>query len=385
MKKYSNMSKKTKIIILLTGCLLCSATLQAAVRYVKPGGSAAGQARQATSWAAACADLQAVVSASSAGDSVFVATGSYSGGFTMKEGVQVFGGFKASAPEVQLTARKPMENKSILDGGGAQRVLSQTADFATPTVWDGFVLQNGKAQSPTTSSYSLGQLNEMADAGGGAMLLRNGVLRNCHVVNNTAFSKGGGVYTDLGAQVLGCLIESNTAPAAPGVYLAGAGSLMLSCTVVKNRQVNPPAPALPAIGQCYYADGSWSSSPVAGKTLVGIICGVNASNPYSGTVLHTQEATAKTWAEANTSASSLTTAGLAWRQPTADELVAIYANKAALNAALTAASGTALGSSDYWSATEVGAASAWRINLGTGGTQPLSKSSPVNARAVTGF
>ena len=63
------------------------------VYYVKPGGSAGTAAASATSWATACADLQAVIGVANLNDTVFVAAGVYKGGFIMKEGVQVYGGF----------------------------------------------------------------------------------------------------------------------------------------------------------------------------------------------------------------------------------------------------------------------------------------------------
>ncbi len=383
------MKQLNYIFVLLTGSLLCSTMLQAqTVRYVKPGGSSAEQALQATSWVEACADLQAVVDASSAGDSVFVAEGTYTGAFLLKEGVHVFGGFSASAPEAGMADRKPMQHKTILDGANVQRVLTQTTVFASPTLWDGFVLQHGNARAASSEGaiYNLDQLNELANAGGGALLLANSMLRNCQVISNTAFGRGGGIYAGPGAHVQGCLVENNTAPAAAGVYLAGAGSVLTNCTVVKNKQIRASQPAtLPAIGHFYYADGSWSDTFTAGKELVGIICGINASNPYSGLILHTEEASDRTWALGNTAASGFAPAGYVWRQPSIDELAGIYTHKAVLNTRLATATGTGLSDVDYWSTTEVGGNSAWRINFGTGSTQHLTKGGAIRVRAVTGF
>jgi hypothetical protein len=110
--------------------------------YVKSGGTLNG-----ISWGWASGDLQATIEKAVAGDNVYVAVGTYSGGFIMKEGVQVKGGYTANpnnpAERYNLMETTDPAKQSILDGGGTQRVLTQYTSFSKSTAWEGFVVQNG--------------------------------------------------------------------------------------------------------------------------------------------------------------------------------------------------------------------------------------------------
>ena len=119
--------------------------------YVKADASSSNTAAGAVSWTEACADLQSVINEAVAGDTVFVAVGTYEGGFFMKEGVQVYGGFKGDGTEMEYTDRTyPVDTAdwskcSVLDGAGSMRVLTQLTPFTRETVWDGFVIRKGSA------------------------------------------------------------------------------------------------------------------------------------------------------------------------------------------------------------------------------------------------
>jgi hypothetical protein len=111
--------------------------------YVKPDGvSGLG-----TSWGLASNNLQAMIDKASAGDIVYVAVGTYSGGFVMKDGVSVLGGYTANKdnPTERYSVMETDDpaKQSILDGGGVQRVIIQYFPFTIPTTWKGFVIQNG--------------------------------------------------------------------------------------------------------------------------------------------------------------------------------------------------------------------------------------------------
>lgn len=136
-------------------------------RYVKPEGSGS---KSGFSWVNASDNLQQTINASADGDTIWVAAGTYKGGFTLKQGVNVFGGF--SGNETTLLARRlpgTGENLTILDGNNENRVLTQDTDFVSPTVIDGFVIQNGSAL-----------------AGAGVYLRNNSILRRCIVRRNVA-------------------------------------------------------------------------------------------------------------------------------------------------------------------------------------------------------
>ena len=119
--------------------------------YVKTNGFSTGSGRN---WSLAMNNIQTAVDAALPGDSVFVAIGTYKGGFFMKEGVIVQGGYTAniSQPNERIDVKSTTDpsRQSILDGEGKQRVITQYVAFTLPTTWDGFVIQNGKPSGQMT-------------------------------------------------------------------------------------------------------------------------------------------------------------------------------------------------------------------------------------------
>lgn len=151
---------------------------------------------------------------------VWVAEGTYYGttgnnAFTMVEGVNVYGGFAGT--ETELSQRDVNNHPTILDGQNSQRVLYQAAEFSVQTVWDGFTLQHGNVTNFSSTSYG--------NCGGGAFIRGKGVLRNCRIINNTAY-QGGGVYAygsssySYGALLEECTVSHNTTSGyGAGVYV----------------------------------------------------------------------------------------------------------------------------------------------------------------------
>lgn len=172
-------------------------------------------------------DLQAAINGANSGDQVKVQAGTFTGNFTMKEGVQVSGGWNE-------TFTTQTEYATILDGNASGRVLNQEAAFTTPTYWENLTIQNG------------GGTTAFADKGGYGVYLRgNGGLRDCLVQNNKftgtlGESNGGGVRVD-GANAKfvaleACLIKGNQGTHAGGVCL-GKGT-MINCIVEENTTTN---------------------------------------------------------------------------------------------------------------------------------------------------
>ena len=116
----------------LTILFLCPALLANAEgqrRYVSPTASGLGDA---SSWENASPHLQQVIDTCHAGDTVWVAKGTYTGGFVMREGVTVIGGFEGS--ETHLEERRvalDADSLSVLSGGGKYRVLLQEKAFSS--------------------------------------------------------------------------------------------------------------------------------------------------------------------------------------------------------------------------------------------------------------
>ena len=158
-------------------------------------------------------DLQQKINYTAVGSSVKVQAGTFTGNFTMKEGVDVSGGWNDGFTE--------QDGITILDGNASGRVLTQHAGFATETTWSNFILQNGNATGD----------------GGGAQLHHNGVLSNCVITNNTASGNAGGVVMEKGGKVLNSKIISNNASTdAGGVRMKGDTNpgTLANCLVANN-------------------------------------------------------------------------------------------------------------------------------------------------------
>ena len=73
-------------------------------------------------------ELQAAIDAAESGTTVYVEAGTYYGNFTMKEGVNVSGGWNST-----FTAQT--DYATILDAQASGRVVNQPAAFSVLTVW----------------------------------------------------------------------------------------------------------------------------------------------------------------------------------------------------------------------------------------------------------
>ena len=157
------------------------------------------------------AALQAAIDAASSGDELKVQAGTYIGNFTMKEGVNVSGGWNEG-----FTAQT--DYATILDANASGRVVNQTAAFSTLTVWSNLTIQNGN----------------VSGNGGGAWLNVKGQLKHCKITNNTSTGYGAGVGNDATGSVLvdDCIISSNTGAAGGGVRLKGT----IQNSVIENNR-----------------------------------------------------------------------------------------------------------------------------------------------------
>ncbi|MEO6596253.1 MAG: right-handed parallel beta-helix repeat-containing protein [Planctomycetota bacterium] len=145
--------------LLLPAPLLAQIHVDAAAA---PGGN--GQ-----SWATAHASLQQALSTATSGVSIWVAAGTYTGGFVVPNGVSMLGGFQPGATRADQA--RPFEHPTILDGQNTARV----AVLGNGVVLDGFVLRNGNAPAP---------------GGGGALVDgTTATIRRCEFTGNR---NGGG-------------------------------------------------------------------------------------------------------------------------------------------------------------------------------------------------
>ena len=189
---------------------------------------------------AADSDLQAAVNGASSGDTVLVQASTYEGNFTMKEGVYVSGGWNED-----FTAQT--EHASILDAKQSGRVLNQTADFTTLTIWDNFTIQNGKLSAADGSK----------NLGAGVALWRKGRVINCLVQNNTFDYSGncigGGIGQDSGDRndtcAINCIVRNNVASHGGGVRIRG---VILNSIIENNKTTTNAAGGLHLQGGAAY-------------------------------------------------------------------------------------------------------------------------------------
>ena len=200
------------------------------------------------SWSSAKKTITAALNtASTATEAIWVAAGTYNERVTMKDGVNVLGGFaKTGNPDNKLDGvNRDISNANnnfmtVIDGQGGGRVLTQPANFNKLTTWEGFVIQNGATKGDNADSN-----------GAGVKLMSNGKLKNSLVQNNThtnTYSSwgsdtksigGGGISMSSGSIVDGCIIKANKANKENNDrYTCGAGIHMNGGTLINSIVVD---------------------------------------------------------------------------------------------------------------------------------------------------
>ncbi|WP_291854598.1 T9SS type A sorting domain-containing protein, partial [Marinilabilia sp.] len=165
--------------------------------FVVPDGTGDG-----SSWTSAT-NLQNALDVSVAGDSIWVAAGTYKPtdtddrniSFEIKENVKLFGGFAGT--ETTFAERNLVENQTILSGDIGeegvdtdnsyhvlQMIGSQAAPITLKTVVDGLVIEKGYADE------------QYMDGGGLLLEWASPIVRNVWLRDNYALDDGGAVYGD---------------------------------------------------------------------------------------------------------------------------------------------------------------------------------------------
>jgi hypothetical protein len=254
--------------------LLMTINVQATVRYVRLGGIVPVSdvdAINATSWATACADLQAVINISAAGDEIWVAAGVYrpthsaagwtvvsptpansnaadrDNAFVLKEGVKIYGGFPDTG-SAAMNDRQPDVYISTLSGniGGAgntdncYHVVLGAGTLSTATLLDGFTVSEGYSSSSNSGTITVNGVTGVSRYSGAGITLWSSAsptFNNIVISDNTAYN-GGGVYTSNCSPVFtNAIISGNTGYNGGGFYIY-TGTLRLSGSVVSGNTAN---------------------------------------------------------------------------------------------------------------------------------------------------
>lgn len=180
------------------------------------------------SWDRAYKTINYALQRANSGTEIWVAAGEYdeSGTLSMKEGVNVYGGFAATGfPSNTLDGKnRDISNTNaafmtIIDGGNDHRVLQQPSNFNTQTIWEGFIIQRGRLSRNANDN----------DGGAGVRLRNYGKLKNCLIRNNVFTLTSG---------------SAQTASGGGGVYMSGDNAEVESCVIRENEA---------------YADNDWRS------------------------------------------------------------------------------------------------------------------------------
>jgi hypothetical protein len=272
-------------------------------RYVSTTGTNSNPA-SATSWATSTTNLQGAINASSSGDQVWVAQGTYkpttgddrNASFSMKNGVTIYGGFIGT--ETTLSSRPALSvtvpSGSTLSGDvgipgnptdNSFHIINNPNGITTSAVLNGFVISEGNTSGIFPDYYGAGVYNNGSGAGnscsprivncffvnnsateGGALYNNansggssNAQIVNCVFLNNTATSFGGAVENDGGnggsnqSEFINCVFQANAVPGNSGgaVYNFGAvgtsNPRFVNCSFLNNTA---------ASGGAIYNDGS---------------------------------------------------------------------------------------------------------------------------------
>jgi parallel beta-helix repeat protein len=241
--------------------LLTTFALQAqTIRYVKATAAGTGNG---SSWANASADFQAMINASASGDAVWVAAGTYkptrdpfgatSPGdprnktFYVKDGVKIYGGFSASAPEVTLAARSITSNVTTLSGDigtvgvatdNAYHVVLASAarSNGVGVTVDGFAITGGNANDPNYGAITVNGFAITRYQGGGIYTnYGTNTLSNNTIYSNLTLGSGGGIYTYYGTNTISNnTIYSNSAIGSSYSYGGGISTDVGTNTISNN-------------------------------------------------------------------------------------------------------------------------------------------------------
>ena len=255
--------------------------------YVSPNGN---DSNTCTSPAAPCATINAAVIKSSSGDTIYIASGTYS----VKTGNEVVllnknstlsGGWNS-----QFTQRI---GKSIIDGNNQRRVITISDQVTTKLLWvdirngrvtlhDGGGIYSGY-QSKLTLSNSIVVANmawnndpyNPTPLNGGGIAIGTWarlVMNNCLIIGNSASSQGGGIFSaDSNIQLNYSTVSYNSAGVGGGIEGFNAGKVELNHTRVNNNMSSGRGGGIDSSSELFVNDSyiSGNSAATAGGGIYG--------------------------------------------------------------------------------------------------------------------
>lgn len=220
-----------KATILLAATLVISQQSHANTWYVKHDGSSNSNAR---SWSTASSDLQKIINGAHAGDSIWIAEGTYypslitgshndnqnteqRKSFLLKKDIKLFGGF--AGVERHFTERIYKNHPTILSGNNGQKntrddnafhVVLSVGDAGTAEL-NGFTICDGDSHS-ATREVEISNNKILSTKGAGIYCFQSSPkLSNLTIKSNIATYQGGGIYLEHSAsKLINIDIENNS-------------------------------------------------------------------------------------------------------------------------------------------------------------------------------
>jgi hypothetical protein len=226
------MGKVLRSLTTFASAVLFFQEASAITRYVD---ASVPESADGSSWEAAFQTIQEGIDASSDGDTVTVAPGTY------------VGIIRLQGNDITLRSTDPLDpnvvSGTIIDGNGEGPVVSFEGGETPLCVLEGFTIQNGtrsgisgKDTHATIRFNVVFNNNSVAKAGGGGVISCDGLICSNTIAHNSAIYAGGGLI-GCGGSIRNNVIAWNSA----GTYgggLARCGGLIENNTVADNSAVS---------------------------------------------------------------------------------------------------------------------------------------------------
>jgi hypothetical protein len=303
--------RSLSIVFSVTVALLSFASLgRAAVYCVRTDGN---DANDGSSWLLAKRTVSSALTASSAGDQIWIARGTYAEKLVISKAVALYGGFAGA--ETDLTQRNWAANLSVLDGSTTGTVINVGTVGAAEARIDGLVITNGSATSgagirttacaPTIANNVIAGNTANGGPGGAIGLWRfNSAIGNQAVITNNLIRLNKTLANTTwdgnaaGIAVIGCspLIAWNRFVQNNAAGSGGAIACFLdSHPLIANNQIVANSASLaPARSQGYgggiYATGesydpTTGQSGVSAPVLINNLVAANGAHSGAGIAL----------------------------------------------------------------------------------------------------
>src|SRR5690554_1421607 len=186
-----------------------------------------------SSWADAYTDLQQAINNSLFGDTIWVAAGTYQPAFgtsfSMKEGVEIYGGFPNNDSNAELEDRNWVQNQTILLGNGnnvVRNVFTSSAQMTSISVLDGFTITGNNIQ---ISASGAGIYNEYASP----------TLRNLNLRNNRTTGNGGAIFNNQSSPTItNAIIFDNSAGFGGAFFNQASSPVITNVSIVSNTALS---------------------------------------------------------------------------------------------------------------------------------------------------